>query len=72
VFVALGAWGRRFLPATEALSIRAELLERGGSELIERFMTELRAEHLRGETASTVREELRAAYEKVRTKKRRR
>ena len=28
VFVALGAWGRRFQPATEALSIRAELLER--------------------------------------------
>ncbi|MEO8551625.1 MAG: helix-turn-helix domain-containing protein [Kofleriaceae bacterium] len=72
VFVALGAWGRRFLPATEALGIRAELLERGGSDLIERFMTELRAEHLRGERASTVREELRAAYEKVRAKKRRR
>src|SRR5437868_8649336 len=53
VFVALGAWGRRFLPATEALSIRAELLERGGSELVERFMAELRAEHLRGEHAST-------------------
>ena len=33
VFVALGAWGRRFLPATEALSIRAELLERGRDEL---------------------------------------
>jgi DNA-binding HxlR family transcriptional regulator len=72
VFVALGAWGRRFLPATEALSIRAELLERGGSELLERFMAELRAEHLRGEAVSTVREELRAAYEKARTKKPRR
>ena len=72
MFVALGAWGRRFLPATEALSIRAELLERGGSELIERFMAELRAEHLRGEDVSTVREELRAAYEKVSAKKRRR
>lgn len=71
VFVALGAWGRRFLPATPALSIRAELLERGGDELIERFMAELRAEHLRGETVSTVRDELRAAYEKVRAKARR-
>ena len=72
VFVALGAWGRRFLPATEALSIRAELLERGGSRLIDRFMAELRAEHLRGQDVSTVREELRAAYEKARGQKRRR
>ena len=72
VFVALGAWGRRFLPATESLSIRAELLERGGTKLVERFMAELRAEHLRNEEANTVREELRAAYEKARTKKRRR
>jgi len=70
VFVALGAWGRRHLPATEALSIRAELLERGGSALVERFMDELRAEHLRGETAATVREELRAAYDALRAKKR--
>jgi DNA-binding HxlR family transcriptional regulator len=66
VFVALGAWGRRFLPATEALSIRAELLEQGGSKLIRRFMAELRAEHLRGESISAVRDELRAAYEKAR------
>ena len=70
VFVALGAWGRRFLPATEALSIRAELLERGGKKLVERFMAELRAEHLRGRDVSTVRRELRAAYEKVRARKR--
>jgi DNA-binding HxlR family transcriptional regulator len=72
VFVALGAWGRRFLPATEALSIRAELLERGGKKLVERFMAELRAEHLRGRDVSTVRRELGAAYEKVRARKRRR
>lgn len=63
VFVALGAWGRRFLPVTEALSIRAELLEKGGSKLVERFMRELRAEHLQGKSVSTVRDELRAAYE---------
>ena len=72
VFVALGAWGRRFLPATKALSIRAEVLERGGGELVERFMAELRAEHLRGEHANTVREELRAAYEKASARRRRR
>lgn len=72
MFVALGAWGRRFLPATEALSIRAELLERGGSELLRRFMAELRAEHLRGESVSSVRDELRAAYETGRGTQRRR
>jgi DNA-binding HxlR family transcriptional regulator len=72
VFVALGAWGRRFLPATESLSIRAELLERGGSELVQRFMAELRSEHLRGESVATVREELRAAYEKARAKSKKR
>ena len=72
VFVALGAWGRRFLPATEALSVRAQLLDRGGAELVERFMAELRAEHLRGEAVSTVREELRVAYEKAHAKRRRR
>jgi DNA-binding HxlR family transcriptional regulator len=72
VFVALGAWGRRFMPASEALSLGAELLERGGSELIERYMEELRAEHLRGENVTTVRQELGAAYEKASAKKRRR
>jgi hypothetical protein len=51
------------LLASEALSIRAELLERGGGELLERFMAELRAEHLRGQNAGAVRAELRAAYE---------
>ncbi len=66
MFVALGAWGRRYLPATKALSVRAELLERGGPALVERFMAELRAEHLRGQRVTTVRDELRAAYEKRR------
>ncbi len=42
----LGAWGRRYLPVTEELSIRAQLMEEGGPELWERFMRELRAEHL--------------------------
>ena len=63
VFVQLGAWGRRFLPVTKSLSIRAELLEKGGSKLCDRFMRELRAEHLQGKSVSAVRDELRAAYE---------
>ena len=48
VLSALGAWGRRHLPVTEELSIRAELMEAGGSELWEQMMDELRAIHLHG------------------------
>lgn len=46
VIVALGSWGRRFLPVSEELSIRAEVLENGGHELANDFMNELRALHL--------------------------
>ncbi len=42
----LGAWGRRHLPVTRELAIRAELLEAGGPELWDRFMDELREQHL--------------------------
>lgn len=50
VLAALGAWGRRHLPATEELSIRAELMENGGQELWEEMMNELRMVHLQGES----------------------
>src|SRR3984957_2073887 len=46
VFAEIGAWGSRWLPATAALSIRAGLMEAGGPPLWERFMAELRQEHL--------------------------
>lgn len=46
VFAAMGDWGRRFLPVTEELSIRAEILADGGAPLWERFMEELRFLHL--------------------------
>lgn len=74
VFAAIGSWGRRHLPVTEELSIRAELLEQGGPQMWERFMEELRAEHLgtplpeRGDRI-TVRAELQAAYEAVMARK---
>ncbi|MGW3468513.1 hypothetical protein ACWDKQ_08565 [Saccharopolyspora sp. NPDC000995] len=42
----LGAWGRRHLPVTRELAIRAELLERGASELWHEFKDELREQHL--------------------------
>lgn len=64
VFAAMGAWGRRFLPVTEELSIRAELLEEGGPDMWDAFMQELRALHLGAPMpARSVFSELRAAYE---------
>jgi DNA-binding HxlR family transcriptional regulator len=69
VLVQLGAWGRRFLPATEELSIRIEVLERGGPALLERFMAELREKHLGQPAAArrgpSVYEQLQAAYEEL-------
>jgi DNA-binding HxlR family transcriptional regulator len=65
VMAALGSWGRRHLPVSRELSIRAELLERGGPELWERFMDELRELHLgqpRPDGAGSVLAELTAAY----------
>ena len=71
VFAHIAAWGRKWLPVSEELSIRAELLERGGPEMWERFMEELRSDHL-GEPLSEaaqkrlpVRQELQAAYLEV-------
>ncbi|MBO6676306.1 MAG: helix-turn-helix transcriptional regulator [Rhizobiales bacterium] len=46
LIVQLGAWGRRHLPATEELSIRAQVLEEGGPAMWEDFMAYLRAIHL--------------------------
>lgn len=46
VLAHLGAWGRRHLPVSRELAIRAELLERGGPELWDAFMDELRELHL--------------------------
>lgn len=46
IFAQIGAWGRRHLPASEALGTRAGILEEGGPRLWEELMAELRAEHL--------------------------
>lgn len=63
VFAMMGAWGRRFLPVTEDLSIRAELLEEGGPALWAAFMEELRAIHLGApRPLRSVFGELQAAY----------
>ncbi|MBS1165317.1 MAG: HxlR family transcriptional regulator [Proteobacteria bacterium] len=46
VLAAIGAWGRRHLPVSEDLSIRAELLEVGGPALWDDFMADLRRIHI--------------------------
>ncbi len=66
IFAHLGAWGRRWLPATPQYSIRAQLLEEGGPEMWERFMDDLRVEHLGKNSlrpGPTVTEELQAAFD---------
>ena len=68
VFAQLGAWGRRFLPASPELSIRAQLLEEGGPAMWKDFMDELRVTHLgipKRAKGSSVAEQLQAAYEKM-------
>ena len=65
----LGAWGRVWLPVSEELSIRAELLEKGGPPMWEQFMDELRHDHLGTPVAAagrpSVRATLQAGYEAV-------
>lgn len=66
VMAALGAWGRRHLPVSRELAVRAELLEQGGPPLWDRFMDELREMHLgipRPAGTGSVFAELQAAYE---------
>jgi DNA-binding HxlR family transcriptional regulator len=68
VFAMLGAWGRRHLPVSRELSIRAQLLEEGGPDMWAAFMAELRTQHLgtpKMQRARSVFAELQAAYEKV-------
>ncbi len=46
VFVKLGVWGSTHLPASEESSTTARVLEAGGPRMWERFMSELREEHV--------------------------
>jgi DNA-binding HxlR family transcriptional regulator len=70
VLAQMATWGRKYLPVTKELSIRAELLEQGGPTLWADFMDELREIHLgiplkRRKGRVPVAERLRAAYEAV-------
>ena len=75
VLAMIGAWGRRHLPVSEELSIRAQLLEEGGAPMWGRFMDELRLIHIEdpiggagGRYVSSVLARLTAAYERMRNK----
>jgi len=46
VFAQLGAWGRRYTPATEELTIRAQLLEEGDPAMWDQCMSEPAHAHL--------------------------
>ena len=76
VLAQMSGWGLKFLPVSEELSIRAELLAQGGPVLWEEFMDELRESHLG--TINPARKQpgwisvgsrLRAAYEAVLARK---
>lgn len=70
LLVQMGAWGRRHTPASEELSIRAQLLEEGGPPLWEAFMAELRTLHLGAPAAGpSVLGELNAAYGRATARK---
>lgn len=69
VLVALGTWGRAHRATSPQLTIRQQLMEEGGPEMVAELMDELRSHHLgvplptrRGPLAS---ERLRAAYESL-------
>jgi DNA-binding HxlR family transcriptional regulator len=69
VFAQIGAWGRRHLPVSAELSIRAQVLEEGGQKMWDAFMEDLRELHLgkkrRDRSGPSVGAQLQAAYEAV-------
>jgi DNA-binding HxlR family transcriptional regulator len=46
VLAQMAGWGRKYLPVSEELGIRAQLLEEGGPPMWAAFMAELRETHL--------------------------
>jgi DNA-binding HxlR family transcriptional regulator len=72
VLAQMSVWGRKYLPVTEELSIRAQLLEEGGPKLWADFMEELRETHLgvkRKKKGPSVAERLQKAYQAVAAKR---
>jgi len=74
VIAQMAYWGRRHLPVTEELSIRAQVMEEGGDKLIADMMDELREMHLgvkrKGKPRPSVFARLQQAYQAVVARKR--
>jgi DNA-binding HxlR family transcriptional regulator len=74
VLAQMAVWGRKHTPATEELSIRAQVLEEGGPVLWRDFADELRELHLgkpsKKRRGPSVTERLQRAYEDVVARKR--
>jgi len=68
VLAQMAVWGRKYLPVSEELGIRAQLLEEGGPKMWRAFMEELRERHLGmppRRRAISVTSQLRAAHDAV-------
>ena len=71
ILAQMAGWGRKYLPVTEELGIRAQLLEEGGPAMWDAFMAELRETHLGkpprpgAKPGGSVGARLQAAYEAV-------
>ncbi|MGL4236320.1 winged helix-turn-helix transcriptional regulator [Tabrizicola sp.] len=64
--IALGAWGRKFLPIEPVYAVRNQVLEEGGQEMQEALMDELRVRHLSASIPlpnPTVTDQLQAAFD---------
>jgi DNA-binding HxlR family transcriptional regulator len=74
ILAQMSAWGFKYLPVSEELGIRAQLLSEGGPKMWAEFMDELREMHLglkrRKKSGPSVGERLQAAYQAVLAKKR--
>lgn len=76
ILAQMAVWGRKYLPVSEELGIRAELLKEGGPALWAEFMEELRESHLGKQPArarapgTSVGERLQAAYKAAVAKRR--
>lgn len=71
ILAQMSVWGRKYLPISEELGIRARLLEEGGPAMWDEFMSELRQTHLgvndgrASRDGPSVSERLQAAYLEV-------
>ncbi len=76
VLAQMAVWGLKYLPVTEELGIRAQLLQEGGPKLWAEFMDELRETHLGVQRKTKARLSagagLQAAYEAVVAKRKKR